>query len=72
MNNITELVILFAHLSPAQIGLMDVSCYVRCSDLTDSKANKQTGRVGDASAGRLPKSLILWKLAERVGFESSL
>src|SRR5208337_2730990 len=47
---------------------MDVSCYVRCTDLTDSKENKKAGRVGNASAGRPLKSLILWELAERVGF----
>src|SRR5271166_1284959 len=51
---------------------MDVSCSVRWTDLTDSKENKQAGRVGNASAGYPLKSLILWKLAERVGFEPTL
>jgi hypothetical protein len=56
-------------ISNAQIALMDVSRSVRYLDLVDSKENKQPGRVGCGSVGNPSKLLILWYLAERVGFE---
>jgi hypothetical protein len=48
---------------------MDVSRSVRYLDLTDSKENKDPRRVGYPSAKNHCKLLILWMLAERVGFE---
>jgi hypothetical protein len=50
---------------------MDVNRSVRSLDLIDSKENKQPGRVGYASVENPSKLLILWELAERVGFENA-
>src|SRR5580700_6472419 len=51
---------------------MDVSRPSRHLDPSDSKENKQAGRVVCASVENPPKLLILWMLAERVGFEPTL
>ena len=41
-------------------------------DLVDSKENNQAVRVGFAHVENPPKLLILWRLAERVGFKPRL